>query len=212
MSAGRGVAAGPVGGRRWAGVLLAVEAVALLVVVAGGRDPALRPVTAAFGGDSRHLIAHVDVGVALGVVVALLAVGRFVPRRLGPWIDPLLTWPIVVFVVALLNGVEDVGALVGIYALASGGVLFGMVQGRGPRHALGFGSAVGIVPWGIVAFQQVGAMIVDSPVGGGVVLVTLVALAVAVAEFAAVWRGAGAAALWLRVVGLSVVAWVVVLS
>lgn len=196
---------------RGVGVALALQA-AVLVVVAGTKDPALRPVTAALGGNPRQLVSQVDVGIALAVVVALLAIGRFAPSRQAAWIDPLLTTPIAVFVIAQLNAVEDLGALVGIYALASAGVLFGMLAGAGPRRARSFGAAVGIVPWGIIAFHQVGAGVVGSPVGGVVVLVTLVALMFAIVESVFAWRGSEALATGGRILGLSVVAWSVVVA
>lgn len=198
------------------GVLLGVEAVALGIASAT-HDPAFHPVTATLGFGARQTLSRVDVGIALVVVVALVALARLVGPPVEQWLDPLLTTPIVVFVIAQLNGVQDLGALVGIYALASAGVLFALLQsrvdvrGRHPRLSLGFGAAVGIVPWGIVAFQQVGAALVGRPLSGAVVLITLVALLFAMAEFVAAWRGRRAAAVGLRVVGLSVVAWLVVL-
>lgn len=208
---------------RGVGVALALQAAAL-VVVAGTQDPALRPVTAALGGNPRQLVSQVDVGIALAVVVALLAIGRFAPSRQAAWIDPLLTTPIAVFVIAQLNAVEDLGALVGIYALASAGVLFGMLAGASAgagagsasvaswHRARSFGAAVGIVPWGIIAFHQVGAGIAGSPVGGVVVAITLVALVFAVAESVFAWRGSEALATGGRILGLSVVAWSVVVA
>jgi hypothetical protein len=200
---------GSVRARRGAGLVLALQAVAL-VVAAGAQDPALRPVTAALGGGPRHLVSQVDVGLALAVVVALLAVARFLPSRFATWVVPLLTTPIAVFVIAELNGVEDVGALVGIYALASAGVMFRMLATASGRRARSYGAAVGIVPWGIVAFHQVGAGAVGRPLGGDIVLVTLVALAFAIGEFVFAWRHAETLATAARILGVSIVAWLVV--
>ena len=201
--------------RRGIGVLLGVETVAL-GIVAATQDPATRPVTAALGDGARQTLSHVDVSAAVVVVVGLVALGRFVAPRIAPAVDPLLTTPITIFLIAQLNGVQDLGALVGVYALASAGVLFVLLQDRvevakgHPRLALGLGAAVGIVPWGIVAFQQVGAGSLGRSISGSVVLVTLVALAFAFAEFAASWRRAAVAALAFRIAGLSIVAWSVV--
>ncbi|MFZ7089317.1 hypothetical protein [Curtobacterium sp. RRHDQ10] len=203
-------------GRVLLGVLLGVQTVALVAGVLLG-DHTTRAVTTTVGGEPRTL-SHVDLGTAMVVVIGLIAVARFLPRGRTRFVDPLLTTPITVFVVAQANGVRDVGALVGVYALASAGVLFGVVQDGGPgrvapagdRSALGFGSAVGIVPWGIIAFTQVGASVVGQPVPGAVVLVTLAALVVAVAEFVATWRGRVLVATGIRIVGSSIVAWLVV--
>ncbi|MGU3409669.1 hypothetical protein ACLBWP_06140 [Microbacterium sp. M1A1_1b] len=207
--------------RRTLGLLVAVQAVALAAVALIGAR-ATRAVTVTLDGRDPVTLSHVDVGLAMVVVIALLAVGWVLPPRPGGAVDPLLTTPVTVFVIAQLNGVRDVGALVGIYALASAGVLFAVVQhrddrlrppgGDGSRVPLSLGSAVGIVPWGIIAFHQVGAGVVGHPLPGIVVVTTLVALAGAIAEFVATWRHRPVAAAVLRTVGMSVVAWLVVVG
>lgn len=196
-------------------ILMGLQAVgALLVVLLGERT--VRAVTVTLEGQPTSTLSHVDLGVAMVVVLALSAAAWALSSRWAGALDPLLTTPITLFVIAQLNGIRDVGALVGVYALASAGVLFAVVQRRdehstgGSRVALGLGSAVGIVPWGIVAFHQVGAGIVGHPLPGIVVVVTLVALVAAVAEFVATWRRQLVAASVLRAAGLSLVAWLVV--
>ncbi|WP_267424023.1 MULTISPECIES: hypothetical protein [unclassified Curtobacterium] len=210
-------------------ILMAVQAVGALLVVLLG-EHTVRAVTVTLDGQPTTTLSHVDLGVAMVVVLALSALAWATssrgqgtsPRGQGTsswWsgaLDPLLTTPITVFVIAQLNGVRDVGALVGVYALASAGVLFALVQRRdersvgGSRVTLGLGSAVGIVPWGIVAFHQVGAGFVGHPLPGIVVVVTLTALAAAIAEFVATWRRRPVAASLLRAAGFSLVAWLVV--
>jgi hypothetical protein len=227
---------GDMGARsRTISILMGLQAVgALLVVLLGERT--VRAVTVTLAGQPTSTISHVDLGVAMVVVLALSAVAWALSARSSGglssggsssgrgalssrWsgaLDPLLTTPITLFVIAQLNGIQDVGALVGVYALASAGVLFAVVQQRdeqatgGSRVALGLGSAVGIVPWGMVAFHQVGAGIVGHPLPGIVVVVTLVALVAAVAEFVATWRRQLVAASVLRAAGSSLVAWLVV--
>lgn len=196
-------------------ILMGLQAVgALLVVLLGERT--VRAVTVTLEGQPTSTLSHVDLGVAMVVVLALSAAAWALSSRWAGVLDPLLTTPITLFVIAQLNGIRDVGALVGVYALASAGVLFAVVQRRdehstgGSRVALGLGSAVGIVPWGIVAFHQVGAGIVGHPLPGIVVVVTLVALVAAVAEFVATWRRQLVAASVLRAAGSSLVAWLVV--
>lgn len=207
---------GDMGARsRTISILMGLQAVgALLVVLLGERT--VRAVTVTLAGQPRSTFSHVDLGVAMVVVLAVSAVAWALSARWSGTLDPLLTTPITLFVIAQLNGIRDVGALVGVYALASAGVLFAVVQQRdeqatgGSRVALGLGSAVGIVPWGIVAFHQVGAGIVGHPLPGIVVVVTLVALVAAVAEFVATWRRRLVAASVLRAAGFSLVAWLVV--
>jgi hypothetical protein len=196
-------------------ILTGVQAVgALLVVLLGERT--MRAVTVTLDGQPTSTLSNVDLGIAMVVVLALTAVAWAMPARWSGALDPLLTTPITLFVIAQLNGIRDVGALVGVYALASAGVLFAVVQRRderstdGSRVALGLGSAVGIVPWGIVAFHQVGSGIVGHPFPGIVVVVTLTALAAAIAEFVATWRRRPVAASLLRAAGFSLVAWLVV--
>lgn len=196
-------------------ILMAVQAVAVLVVALLG-ERTVRAVTVTLDGQPTSMLSRVDDGVAMAVVLALSAVAWAVSSRWSGALDPLLTTPITLFVVAQLNGVRDIGALVGIYALASAGVLFAVVQRRdehsadGSRVPLGLGSAVGIVPWGIVAFHQVGAGVVGHPLPGIVVVVTLVALTAAIVEFVATWRRRPVTAAVVRTVGMSVVAWLVV--
>ncbi|KQS14631.1 hypothetical protein ASG04_01945 [Curtobacterium sp. Leaf183] len=222
MGNGRGDVSVPVGVRVpvLVAVLVGIETVVLLVVALLG-DRTTRAVTVALDGRAPAVLSRVDLDVAMVVVLALVAVARALPARRAWVLDPLLTTPITLFVIAQLNGVRDVGALVGIYALASAGVLFAVVQDRsapqttpsaGSRVPLGLGSAVGIVPWGIVAFHQVGAGVVGHPLPGIAVVVTLTALVAAIAEFVATWRGRHGAASVLRTVGMSVVAWLVVLG
>lgn len=222
MGNGRGDVSVPVGVRVpvLVAVLVGIETVVLLVVALLG-DRTTRAVTVALDGRAPAVLSRVDLDVAMVVVLALVAVARTLPARRAWVLDPLLTTPITLFVVAQLNGVRDVGALVGIYALASAGVLFAVVQDRsssrtvpdpsaGSRVALGFGSAVGIVPWGIVAFHQVGAGVVGHPLPGMAVVVTLTALVAAIAEFVATWQRRPVAASVLRAIGMSAVAWLVV--
>jgi hypothetical protein len=203
-------------------ILMAVQAVGALVVDLLG-ERTVRTVTVTLDGQPTRTLSHVDLGVAMVVVLALSAVAWALSSRArtrsSRWsgaLDPLLTTPITLFVIAQLNGVRDVGALVGVYALASAGVLSAVVQRRddhvdeGSRVPLGLGSAVGIVPWGIVAFHQVGAGFVGHPLPGIVVVVTLVALVAAVAEFVATWRRQLVTASVLRAAGLALVAWLVV--
>lgn len=199
---------------RTVGILMALQAVGVLAVALFGARTT-RAVTVTLADQPTTVLSRVDVGVAMVVVLALSAAAWALSTRWSVALDPLLTTPVAVFVVAQLNGVRDVGALVGIYALASAGVLFALVQRRqdhaldGSRVPLGLGSAVGIVPWGIIAFHQVGAGVVGHPLPGIVVAITLTALAFAIAEFVATWRRRPTAAALLRTAGSSAVAWMV---
>jgi len=63
--------------------------------------------------------------------------------------------------VAQLNGVTDVAALVALYAITAGASLFLVLHERAAESTwpFSFGAAVAIVPWGVIAFYQVGAIV-----------------------------------------------------
>ncbi len=166
------------------------------------------PVTVDFASGSpgsadesaRLAITEVDLGAAAVAVLVLAAVASLaagtIPRgrgSSGSWIVHGVTTPIVVFLIAQLNGVSDIGALVAIYALSGALCLFGILHARSDASAsrgmspLAFGAAVGIVPWGIIAFHQVGADIVGDGVSVLVRIVTLVMLAGEAVLVIAMW-------------------------
>ncbi|RFA19222.1 heliorhodopsin HeR [Subtercola boreus] len=237
------VAAVDAAGRRLAavaGVLLAVEAVVLTALLQTAHTTVVLPVTAAFAGGGAHAagepvrvtLAQVDVGSAVVVLCALVAVARLVAAGPAPsaagssgrphtarWVEYSLTASITVFLVAQLNGVTDVGALVLSYAATSGMVLFTLLEERSavgaghPKLALCFGAALGIVPWGIIAFQQIGAGVVGDPPSAIVRVITLVMLAFAAAFAIIQWRGYGERMhTLLSLASTSVFAWLVVLA
>jgi len=181
------------------GLLLAAQAVALAVVVAAshpaGALPAVVHLRGADGATTAVPLAAVAPGWAAVVLLALGAVARLalVPRAVGRrrcdaiarnrhparWWEWSFTLPIAVFLVAQLNGVAEVPALVLVYAVTAGAVLTAALQElvpTGPRLPLMLAAAVGIVPWGVIAFVQVGAGLAGHPPSGVVRVLTLVAL------------------------------------
>jgi hypothetical protein len=114
------------------------------------------------------------------------------------WIIFSLTSSITVFLVAQLNGISDIGTLVLIYAATSTLTLFSVLAERmppGPREtrhprmlALSFGAAIGIVPWGIIAFTEIAASIVGEGPSAPVRVVTLLMLAAAFVFAVTNWR------------------------
>lgn len=160
---------------------------ALLGVLAAVLLPALPlPVTADLGGlrgDHRVALAAVDGRAALIAPALLTAIGLALPLRDARWRRLLpvgLGAPVAVFLVAQLNGVRDLGALVLTYAVTAGVVLVRSVPGRWPWS---IAAMLGIVPWGVIAFHQVGAGLAGSAVPVGVRLVTVAVLAATIAEF-----------------------------
>lgn len=199
-----------------AAAVLGVEAVAVAVVLAATGRRVLLPVDGVFtGGVGRASgapmepvqvqIAAIDLGVAVVVLCALVAIARVAEAagwargHTARWVEFSVTSSVTVFLVAQLNGVTQVTTLVLVYAATSGAALFGLLQERvevrrgHPKLALCFGAGLGIVPWGIVAFEQVGAGIAGDPPTVAVRVVTLVMLAFAAAFAVTQWRAAGPA-------------------
>lgn len=183
------------------GTLLVLQAAAILVVLVITGAGTLLPVTADLAGVGRRTLASVDLGPALVVLCliaasfrALTTAGPLAPgyfgalrrnRHLARWIEFSLTSSITVFLIAALNGISDIGALVAIYALTSGMTLLSVLQERGirfghPRLALQFGAAIGIVPWGIIAFHELVAGLLG---GGPTVLLRIITLAALIFGF-----------------------------
>jgi len=83
------------------------------------------------------------------------------PSPVIRWVEWSQVSGIVVFLVAQLNGVTDVAALVALYAITAGASLFLLLHERAADSTwpFSFGAAVAIVPWGVIAFYQVGAIV-----------------------------------------------------
>lgn len=228
------------------GLLLAVEAVVIAVLLPLVHDvplPAVVDLRGADGVPVRVLLATVSPGWAAVILLALGAVARLavVPRRTAEkdaaalarnrhparWWEWSFTLPITVFLVAQLNGISEVPALVLVYAATAGAVLTAALQElvpAGRRQPLMLAAAVGIVPWGVIAFVQVGAGLAGHPPSGAVRVLTLVELVCAAAFLLVVWReqaraGRGArddraerAVVLLGTVALSAFAWLVVFA
>ena len=197
------------------GVLLVVAAALAAAGIATGS--AQLPVIADFGGGpgaapgpGRMQLASVSATPAALVPLVLAGGARLLAaspagiRRVQPaarggalgdgWWSALLTAPITVFLVAQLNGVTDVGALVLTYAAASGAVLLCLLADRSFAGAapgewpLRFASMLGIVPWGVIALHQVGAGVVGATPSLAVRVLTIAVLVTTAAAFLAVWR------------------------
>ncbi len=163
------------------GAVLAAQAVALAVLLSSV-TPVLLPVTAQVGDGIP--IASVNLGVASVVLLVFAAAWRVV--RPGP-LPRLIEWSqvsgVVVFLLAQLSGITDIAALVALYALTAGSVLFLALHERSTpdagRWSFSFGAAVAVVPWGIIAFYQIGGLIVGSDPGVATRILTVVLLLIA---------------------------------
>lgn len=196
-----------------AGLLMLLQAMLLAGLLSIRGERVTLPITVDLpGGDTGERVAlcQLDVGVGVVVLCVLVAVARLVlvipvvgTRLAGRlrsndhaarWTEFAFSSSITVFLVAQLNGISDIGALVVIYAITSGMTLFSVLQERTtvrsghPLLPLAFGAAVGIVPWGVIAFHQVGAGVVGD---GPSVIVRVITLAMLAAGFvfaATQWR------------------------
>jgi hypothetical protein len=193
--------------QRVLGVAHLVVAAAAAIAAAVGLTRLL-PVTALLAG-SAVPVATVSLAAAVAMLSVAIAVCRFGPDR---WraIERSQVAGIAVFLVAQLNGITEVTALVPLYALASGATLVLAImvrdraEGQTGRRPFGIGAAVGIVPWGVIAFQQIGSLMAGAGPDATVRVLTLVVLALSAGQWAAVWRGADRAAALLS--GATIVA------
>jgi hypothetical protein len=224
-----------------AGIALAAQAIAFFFLLA--QAPAAQPSAELPVTFEQYVLGQVDVRlgaltplILLAASFLLLASRAVFPayaRRLeanhhgARWLIFSLTSSITVFLVAQLNDITAIGSLVLIYASTSTMTLFSVLQERvtvtsGPRMLpLAFGAAIGIVPWGIIAFQTITAGIVGTGPDLAVRLVTVVMLAAACVTAYAHWteqrRAAGGvidsrgerAIVVTLTVGTSVFAWAV---
>jgi hypothetical protein len=148
-------------------------------------------------GEERMPLAEVSVGWASVVLLVWVGAARLLRVR-GTLrrVESGIAVPVQVFSIALLNGVDEVGALVPVYALATVPALLSVVQRRtqvvdGHRMLpMIVAAAVGIVPWGVIAFYQIGAGVIGSPPDATTRVATLVMLGLTIALFVAHWREA----------------------
>lgn len=174
-----------------AGVLVAV--VAVLAIGGALRGPVGLPVVALLGGSPVRL-ATLELGSAVLVPPLLVAVVAVV-RAAGRLVEGAMPWalvaasPIVLFLVARLNGVVDAAALVLVYAAtAGGGLLRSLHRPGGDPLPLRWAAVLGIVPWGVVAFTQIGGLLAGTPPPATARVLTVVVLAASIGEFAVAYR------------------------
>lgn len=166
-----------------AGILHLAQAVAVAVVLMRAQARhLLLPVTVDYptgvpgaGLPPEHLsLASVDVGIGAVIVLLLPAVTHLliaspvlaaryrgaIERQRNPirWIEYSLSSSIMLFLIAQLNGITDVGTLVLVYTAQSALVILLWLQERlgTPARTLQpfvVASAVGIVPWGVIALH-----------------------------------------------------------
>lgn len=145
-----------------AATLLAAQAIVLGILL-GGTPAVLLPVTAGFGGGIQLTSVNLSVAAVTLLVFSALcrAIDAVRPRRVIRWVEWSQVSGIVVFLVAQLNGVTDAAALVALYALTAGASLLLVLHETAaePRWPFSFGAAVAVVPWGVIALYQVGAIV-----------------------------------------------------
>ncbi|RUR01768.1 hypothetical protein [Labedella endophytica] len=215
---------------RRASFCYAAQAVALAVVLIITTRTSALPVEANFRDGTRLLtspIGTVDLGWALVAVLlggaathALAAVSATHPHAARPGVLVMAGWSqglgIVVFLVAQSNGIVDAAALVPLFALSAGAVCLLAVDdgsATGWRRPAAWAAVIGIVPWGVIAFAQIGVTITLGSPPLGVRVVTLAALAVAALSWWIAWRRPRAARptdTAIMTVAVSVLAWALV--
>ena len=201
-----------------AALLLLAQAALVSVAALAQKTPVLLPVTAGFSGgpvgsEAQSQVVElgaVNLGPAIFVLLSfpgLLRLAVLTPTFAGSyrrglvaarnplrWVEYSQISAITVFLVAQLNGVTEVGTLVALYAITAGATLFLALQEReqpagGSLRPFVFGAMVGIVPWGIIAFYQIGAGVRGDVPELFVRTVTLSLLAVAALVWTNAWLG-----------------------
>lgn len=175
-----------------AGLLVVV---ALLVVGVLLRDQSVLPVVAHFGaGAGSTPIGLVAVGPAVLVPPALVALVAAL-RGAGRLRQTAVLWalgassPILLVLVARLNGVAEASSLVLVYASCAGGVLLRTVhRPGGDPLPLRWSAVLGIVPWGVVAFSQIGGLLTGTPPADAIRALTVVVLAASIGEYVVAYR------------------------
>lgn len=182
--------------RSQSSLVLAAALAAVVVVLAVAavlRDPLPLPVVAHLGRSPVRLAAvqatiAVLVPPALVAVVAALRGAGRLERTATVWAAGAAS-PIALFLVARLNGLAEAMALVLVYAASAGGVLLrSLHRPGGDPMPLRWWSVLGVVPWGVVAFTQIGSGIAGAAPSGAVRVLTLLVLAASIAEFVAAYR------------------------
>ncbi|WAB81094.1 hypothetical protein OVN18_11150 [Microcella daejeonensis] len=197
------------------GLLLLIAAV-VAASVGASRDRLLLPAEASFGAGEgapvRVVLAQVDLVLAIVVMLAFVALLRFGssrPAARGAWLDAVardrhgLRWielsqlsGITVFLVGQLNGIAEIPALVLLYAMGAAAPLMLVLHdrraepGRRGLLAYSFGTAIAIVPWGVIAFAQIGGGLAGVGPSVGVRVVTLVMLALVSLPWVLIWFAA----------------------
>ena len=149
------------------------------VTVAQAR-PLLLPVTVNL--DEGITSATASLGVAVIVLLPFSALCRGV-SALG--LVQVIRWSqvsaVTLFLIAQLNGLPDVAALVVLYALSAAASLFLLLDERSGagRWPFAYGAAVGIILWGVVAFYQSGAIVAGYSPASIIRVMTITMLAVA---------------------------------
>jgi hypothetical protein len=155
-------------------------------------------------------IAVVHVPSAVAVLLLFLAVMRVlwivpavgrrrrcaleIDHHTSRWIEYSQVGGVVAFLVAQLNGITEVTSLVPIYALGAGVALLLVLHdrrtasGRAGLRAFSYGAAIGVVPWGVIAFAQIGGTLAGVGVGPAVRIATVAALLGVTAVWVIVWR------------------------
>lgn len=122
---------------------------------------------------------------------------------------------ILVFLIAQLNGIAELTSLVPLYAIsATAVVLVGIDRGEDStwRRSGAWAAVFGIVPWGVIAFAQIGATLTTGAPALGVRVVTLLGLAVAICGWVLAWRHRSPlpADVALMTAGVSVLVWALI--
>lgn len=169
-----------------------LAATAALLVAAVLRPPLPLPVQLVI--EHRRIPLAIMSGTFAALVpLALVGVAALVRGVRGSAAAPLWALgaaaPILLVVVARLNDAVDAPVLVLEYAATAGAVLLRLVAQRDRSLlALRLAAVLGVVPWGVVALEQVGGLLAGVGPEPAVRVLTVVVLLASVAEYVVAYR------------------------
>jgi hypothetical protein len=163
--------------RRWnivVGLVLAVQAVAIAVLTNGFSLPVTATYMTGQPGTPSKLTHLFDLQLGWGVfaflaisAAALLIIaspgvfewytrGLLQDRNYGRWIEYFFSSSIMIVLIGMITGVSDIAALLAIFGVNAGMILFGLLvekyerPGKPDMLSFWFGAFAGLIPWIVV--------------------------------------------------------------
>lgn len=189
------------------GIAQLLLAAAVAIAILAGLPTRTLPVEATFPGGTVP-VATVHLGWALVALSLWSAAARLISARWLRLAEYSQVAGVTVFLVAQLNGIRGVVALVPLFAISAAATLFldlmrrDRERGDTGRVPFVLGAAVAVVPWGVIAFAQIGSLVVPPAIDPVARTATVALLLLAATHWFLCWRGAWGTAVTTLLSGL----------